>query len=490
MKISEALYGQKVEGKCQYTNTKWNGTVIARKEGMLLLGFEKGDAAYVGAWIINVDSPFVWEDYITSSYKSPKELRKMFYRGYWVPADTKCKIVSEEAKKEKKEPKKKPKKKKFTVKEKLNQFELGTIVKINDTIEGVIMAIHEPSKNVLVVSKDKDMFNSDGMDFLIDKDINASEAYKDATCEEIKKQFKSCKWYGGTELAEKISDTEDSSSEEDKKDENEFAVASKNIQDLTETIKAMADKIEANNNAFYEKIGSQSIIGQQSSNFIDAAIQSDGIINVSVQFDGKEWKVLPSVATSENTKEEKFEISHNDLNTWIDLFSDVWANEVVVNKTIENYPAPKSTFKSNLSSAAYRVATTQILKGVKSSAISLMESGGHENIKALSELLDTEIGTALLSAVIGHSLTAANIKDERIQKIAEEFRIAGYSIAGNFAFDTVLQSIAPIVKDALSGISKEQVRVALPVIDTTKEEANENEERTSENLTSSNQSTI
>jgi len=115
--------------------------------------------------------------------------------------------------------------------------------------------------------------------------------------------------------------------------------------------------------------------------------------------------------------------------------------------------------KSDGVKAGYRVAATQITNGTKAGVLKLLESKGQssENIKAISDLLDTEVGSALMSMMIGMGLTyAPGISDDsRVQKLAGEFRVNGMAIAGNAAMETMVEYFLPVITEALASIPQE-----------------------------------
>jgi hypothetical protein len=127
--------------------------------------------------------------------------------------------------------------------------------------------------------------------------------------------------------------------------------------------------------------------------------------------------------------------------------------------------------KSDATTAAYRVASTQMTSAVKKSIITVMEKKGQssDRITALKEMLDTKAGEALVSAMIGITLTYAPMisNDPRAQKLAEEFRVNGIATAGNMVADVMTEHLMPILMNALSSIPEmtghnTAVRVAEP----------------------------
>lgn len=119
-----------------------------------------------------------------------------------------------------------------------------------------------------------------------------------------------------------------------------------------------------------------------------------------------------------------------------------------------------SLLKEEVRDAIYRVAANQITKGIKASIISLMQKSGSLNITALSDLLDTNLGEAFTSAFTGYMLTYI-FKDDRMSKLAEELRISGFTSIGNDVFESIVQTITPVIIDTIQETSKENVRIDL-----------------------------
>lgn len=138
-------------------------------------------------------------------------------------------------------------------------------------------------------------------------------------------------------------------------------------------------------------------------------------------------------------------------------------------------PKQQSSLKDEAKDALYRIATNQITKGIKTVLLKQMQKSGHTNIKALSDILDTEYGTAILSAITGQFLTYLPTEDDQIKRLAKEFRIGGYAIAGNAAFTDLIEYIGPVVAESLADIPKQQVRIepAKTITPEAKEEDNE-----------------
>ncbi len=121
--------------------------------------------------------------------------------------------------------------------------------------------------------------------------------------------------------------------------------------------------------------------------------------------------------------------------------------------------------------AMYRIAGTQMTRGTKAALLKLLEQQGHgsERVKAISEILDTEGGSAAIAMLLGmmlHYLPQIN-QDPRAQRLSKEFRVKGMEIAGNAVFDVAISSFLPVLLESLKTLPvpeqpSAQLRVATP----------------------------
>lgn len=141
--------------------------------------------------------------------------------------------------------------------------------------------------------------------------------------------------------------------------------------------------------------------------------------------------------------------------------------------------------KVDAENAAYRVAATQISNGTKGAILAIMEKQGHgsDRIKAISDLLDTEFGTALISLLVGAGLTYAPhiSEDPRVARLAGEFRVNGMATAGNAIFETATQHFLPVIMNAISALpppaeAAEDVKIRVPAQNETAEAESEEDE--------------
>lgn len=131
-------------------------------------------------------------------------------------------------------------------------------------------------------------------------------------------------------------------------------------------------------------------------------------------------------------------------------------------------PSFMDKLKVNAEDAAYRVAATQMTSGTKAAILAIMEKQGQgsERIKAISEMLDTEVGSALVAGLLGLGLQYAPMvsEDPRAQRLADEFQVAGMATVGNAVVGIAMEHFVPVVMGALSSLPQptKQLRVTTP----------------------------
>lgn len=123
-----------------------------------------------------------------------------------------------------------------------------------------------------------------------------------------------------------------------------------------------------------------------------------------------------------------------------------------------------SMVKEDAISAGYRVAANQLTKGVKAALLKLMEDRGADNNKValIREILETEMGNALIAMILGMSLTYIPTlsEDKRAQKLAGEFRIGSMTTTGNALMDMVWQYVKNLPQTEKVRVNTNEVRVA------------------------------
>lgn len=122
-----------------------------------------------------------------------------------------------------------------------------------------------------------------------------------------------------------------------------------------------------------------------------------------------------------------------------------------------------SMIKADLNDTAYRVAAAQLNRATKAAILATLKSQGTSKLKTISQMLDSEMGTALVSMMMGLALTyAPKISEhEKAKTLAQEFRIAGMATAGNEVIDTAMTVLLPVLMQAVSSLPQEnsQLRV-------------------------------
>jgi len=109
--------------------------------------------------------------------------------------------------------------------------------------------------------------------------------------------------------------------------------------------------------------------------------------------------------------------------------------------------------KADSKSAAYRVTATQMTKGVKAGILLLMKDKGMpgEKLEIVREVLESEIGSALISMALGYGMTYIPVfqADARAAQLAGEFRITGMATVGNEVIGNAVQYLLPAVMGAM-----------------------------------------
>lgn len=112
--------------------------------------------------------------------------------------------------------------------------------------------------------------------------------------------------------------------------------------------------------------------------------------------------------------------------------------------------------KIDMTNAAYRVGAKQLNAGIRNAIVDTMKKRGADNahIEMFTGFLETEFGIAFLSVLAGYGLTyAPMIKDNpKAQRLAQEFRVAGITMAGNEIVSTMIEQVLPGLKTMLNSL--------------------------------------
>jgi len=137
--------------------------------------------------------------------------------------------------------------------------------------------------------------------------------------------------------------------------------------------------------------------------------------------------------------------------------------------------------KDDASDAGYRVCAKTMSKGIKNAILRAMKDKGVDGgrIKAVADVLETEAGEALISILLGYSLTYVPKlnEDPRAERLANEFRIGGMSTAGNFAMEIAFEYFLAPIHTAMEALPEApKVRVRVPTEEDAEEFENNEEE--------------
>lgn len=119
-------------------------------------------------------------------------------------------------------------------------------------------------------------------------------------------------------------------------------------------------------------------------------------------------------------------------------------------------------FKEDTVDGAYRSASNQITKGTKAAILSqLSKNTSSEGIAAVSNLLDTEMGGAVMSMLIGMGLTYAPVisEDPRAARLAKEFRVSGISVGMDQLVGLAITTLMPAFQEAMKSLPSVEVAV-------------------------------
>ena len=150
---------------------------------------------------------------------------------------------------------------------------------------------------------------------------------------------------------------------------------------------------------------------------------------------------------------------------------DLWRinNDSKVNE-MKNVKEPgfMDMVKSDAEKAAYRVAATQMSNGVKKGLIKILESKGLEGSKseAAAEMLNTEIGSAMVALLLGYGLKYAPMisEDARAVKLSEEFRVKGMETVGNEIVGSLMEHLLPEVMNILGNLPEVKVSDKIRIV--------------------------
>jgi hypothetical protein len=99
----------------------------------------------------------------------------------------------------------------------------------------------------------------------------------------------------------------------------------------------------------------------------------------------------------------------------------------------------KFLLKDDGLSALNRVLCKQLVKIIKNAIITALNITSKPQLKAVSEFLNSKIGTSFVTYIAGLSLS--QIKSNKVDKISRELRVEGLSMAGTELIDVLFKNI-------------------------------------------------
>lgn len=136
-----------------------------------------------------------------------------------------------------------------------------------------------------------------------------------------------------------------------------------------------------------------------------------------------------------------------------------------------------STVKDDGIEASYRVAAHQLTKTTKATLVKIFKESGMKKsqLKALTELLDSEAGFAAMSFLMGFAaMYVPKLKDDpKVKRLAKEFRIEGMTVGGNLLMGEFTQTLLPMVMSQLSTLSEVPAPMRVEAPQTASEKAEE-----------------
>lgn len=166
---------------------------------------------------------------------------------------------------------------------------------------------------------------------------------------------------------------------------------------------------------------------------------------------------IMSPSTNTNTTNDTTQ-DVNELKRSLQELQDKF-NQIHAQQSEPSPPKPQNLILHDLTEAGYRILSTQLVKGCQAAAVHSLEAvgAGNEKVEAVAGLLETEYGRAVLSMVLGMSLTYLSpFQDKpRLAKVAQECRIQSIALAGNELFSDLVSLLTPVLVDALSSINEE-----------------------------------
>lgn len=141
--------------------------------------------------------------------------------------------------------------------------------------------------------------------------------------------------------------------------------------------------------------------------------------------------------------------------------------------------------KNDAGDAGYRVCAKTMSKGIKEAILRAMKDKGvpNDKIGAVEDLLKSDAGEALISIALGYTLTYIPKlnEDPRAEHLANEFRIGGMSMVGDYAMGIAFEYFLAPISTAMEALPSTPPKVRVRVSQTEESENDEEEIENSDN---------
>lgn len=127
--------------------------------------------------------------------------------------------------------------------------------------------------------------------------------------------------------------------------------------------------------------------------------------------------------------------------------------ELLIGQEEKEYNSFTNMTKRDAKEAVYRVGANQMISLLKNSIIAMLKAAGKDNqtITIITDILNSDIGVAILSCVCGYSIEHFVDDNQVASKFAQELRVHGIALAGNSAFESlfgfITSAIAPVLNE-------------------------------------------
>jgi hypothetical protein len=264
---------------------------------------------------------------------------------------------------------------------------------------------------------------------------------------------------------------EEEEEEENEADENEtIAAKSLSVGDQIEVKIESVDEATGEGSGKYEvrkatvvntTWGSMPIVALEKAGFKKGTAEADTVCKLrdygdEVVQEAKRLKISP---------DRKVAWSIDDMTSIVRVLSKAATDTKPQNKEEDTMPIDENgdeqgvmdTIKSDFADATARVASVQLVKGVKAGIVAAMRAKGADGgkVQAVAEMLESEFGTAFISLALGWGLPQIPMEmlsDPRVVMLCKEFRINGMATVGNEVIGMAMEYIMPAITAALSNL--------------------------------------